>query len=63
MDFRNISSWSIRNPIAPIVLFVALLLAGIVSFARMDVNDTPDVSFPAAVVLVQQPGEIGRAHV
>lgn len=56
MDFRNISSWSIRNPIAPIVLFAALLLAGIVSFIRMDVNDNPDVSFPAAVVLVQQPG-------
>jgi multidrug efflux pump subunit AcrB len=56
MNFRNISSWSIRNPIAPIVLFVALLLAGIVSFMRMDVNDNPDISFPAAQVVVVQPG-------
>jgi multidrug efflux pump subunit AcrB len=56
MNFRNISSWSIRNPVAPIVLFVALLLAGIVSFIRMDVNDNPDVSFPAAQVVVLQPG-------
>jgi multidrug efflux pump subunit AcrB len=56
MNFRNISSWSIRNPIAPIVLFVALTLAGIVSFMRMDVNDNPDVEFPAAQVIVVQPG-------
>ena len=56
MTFRNISAWSIRNPIAPLVLFVALLLAGIVSFMRMDVNDNPDIDFPAAQVIVVQPG-------
>ena len=26
MNFRNISSWCIRNPVAPIVLFVGLCL-------------------------------------
>ncbi|MBB6124510.1 efflux RND transporter permease subunit [Sphingobium subterraneum] len=56
MNFRNISSWSIRNPISPLVLFAALLLAGIVSFYRMDVNNNPDISFPAAQVIVSQPG-------
>lgn len=56
MNFRNISSWAIRNPIPPIVLFVALTLAGIVAFIRMDVNDNPDVEFPAADIVVQQPG-------
>ena len=56
MNFRNISSWSIRNPVFPIVLFVGLMLAGIVSFARMQVNNAPDVDFPAAVVDVSQPG-------
>lgn len=56
MSFRNISAWAIRNPVPPIVLFVALLLAGVVSFARMDVNNNPDVSFPAAQVIVVQPG-------
>jgi len=55
MNFRNISAWSIRNPIPPIVLFVALTLAGIVSFMRMDVNNNPDVSFPAVNVIVSQP--------
>jgi len=56
MNFRNISSWAIRNPIAPIVLFVALLLAGIVSFVQMDVNDSPDVEFPFVNVSISQPG-------
>ncbi|MCY7270792.1 MAG: efflux RND transporter permease subunit [Sphingomonas bacterium] len=56
MNFRNISSWSIRNPIPPIVLFVALLVAGIVSFMRMDVNDSPDVEFPFVSVSISQPG-------
>ncbi|MCP5398477.1 MAG: efflux RND transporter permease subunit [Sphingobium sp.] len=56
MNFRNISSWSIRNPVAPLVLFAALMLAGIVSFIRMDVNDNPDISFPAVRVVVTQPG-------
>jgi hypothetical protein len=27
MNFRNISSWCIRNPVFPIVLFVGLMLA------------------------------------
>ena len=56
MNFRNISAWSIRNPISPIVLFIALTLAGIVAFIRMDVNDNPDIEFPAADITVSQPG-------
>jgi multidrug efflux pump subunit AcrB len=56
MNFRNISSWCIRNPVAPIVLFVALMLAGLVAFARMQVNNAPDIDFPAAIVSVSQPG-------
>src|SRR6476620_2568845 len=56
MNFRNISSWCIRNPVAPIVLFVGLMLAGFVAFARMQVNNNPDIDFPAAIVNVSQPG-------
>ena len=56
MNFRNISAWSIRNPVPPIVLFVALLLAGVVSFMRMDVNDNPDIDFPGAQITISQPG-------
>ncbi|WP_340265581.1 efflux RND transporter permease subunit [Sphingobium mellinum] len=56
MSFRNISAWAIRNPVSPIVLFAGLVLAGILSFGRMDVNQQPDISFPVAQVLVMQPG-------
>ena len=56
MNFRNISSWCIRNPVFPIVLFVGLFLAGIISFERMQVNNAPDIDFPAAIVQVSQPG-------
>ncbi len=56
MGLRNISAWSIRNPIVPCIIFVGLLLAGIVSFMRMDVNDQPDIDFPAVIVSVTQPG-------
>ena len=56
MSFRNISAWAIRNPVPPIVLFVALTLAGIVSFMRLDVNHDPDIDFPVAYVSISQPG-------
>lgn len=56
MNLNNISAWSIRNPVVPIVLFVALLLAGIVSFMRMDVQNDPDIEFPVVVVSIAQPG-------
>jgi multidrug efflux pump subunit AcrB len=56
MNFRNISSWCIRNPVFPIVLFVGLMLAGLVAFSRMQVNNAPDIDFPAAIVSVSQPG-------
>src|SRR6476469_10890442 len=56
MNFRNVSSWCIRNPVGPIVLFVGLMLAGIVSFARLQVDKAPDIDFPAAIVQISQPG-------
>ena len=56
MNFRNISAWSIRNPIVPIVFFIGLTLAGLVSFSGMDVNDNPDIEFPSVSVSISQPG-------
>jgi len=56
MGLRNISAWSIRNPIIPIVFFIGLLVAGIVSFSRMNVNNMPDIEFPGVIVEVSQPG-------
>ena len=56
MNFKNISAWSIRNPVVPIVLFIGLTLAGIVSFMRMDVQDSPDIEFPVVIASISQPG-------
>ena len=56
MDLRNISAWSIRNPVIPIVFFAGLMIAGIVSFMRMDINQQPDIEFPVVIVQIAQPG-------
>src|SRR5688500_3599963 len=56
MNFRNISAWSIRNPVAPIVLFLGLTLAGIISFMRMEVQNNPDIEFPVVIASISQPG-------
>ena len=56
MNFRNLSAWSIRNPVVPIVLFLGLTLAGLVSFMLMKVQDQPDIEFPLVIVQISQPG-------
>jgi len=56
MSFRNISAWSIRNPVPSIVLFFMLTVAGIVSFSTMEVNNDPDIDFPVVIISIAQPG-------
>jgi len=56
MNLRNISAWSIRNPIVPIVIFTGLVLMGIVAFIRMDIQESPDIEFPMVIVTIAQPG-------
>jgi multidrug efflux pump subunit AcrB len=56
MNFRNISAWSIRNPVVPIIIFIGLVLVGAVSFTQMKVQDMPDVEFPAVMISISQPG-------
>ena len=56
MDFRNLSAWSIRNPVVPIVLFLGLTLCGVVAFMVMKVQNMPDIEFPVVIVSVSQPG-------
>ena len=56
MNFRNISAWSIRNPIVPILAFIGLVVAGFSSFQDMDIQDQPDIEFPVVNVNISQPG-------
>ena len=52
----NFVTWSIRNPVPVIVLFLALTVAGLYSFPKLSVQDMPDIEMPAVVVTVQYAG-------
>ncbi len=52
----NISAWSIRNPVSPIVLFAVLTLLGTLSFIRLPVTKFPNIDVPLVVVTVTQSG-------
>lgn len=56
MNLNNISSWSIRNPIPVILLFVVLTIAGIGSYFNLRTNNFPDVDLPVVAVTVVQAG-------
>ena len=47
---RNFATWSIRQPIPPIVAFILLTLAGIYGFRHLNITDLPDMDFPAVTV-------------
>jgi len=52
----NVSAWSIKNPIAGVMLFVMLTFAGIVSFNAMKVQQFPDLDLPTIMVTASLPG-------
>ena len=52
MNLNQISAWSIRNPIVPILAFIGLMLAGIFAFQDMDVQDQPDIEFPVVIISI-----------
>jgi len=52
----NISAWSIRNPVPPLVLFVVLVLLGIFTFQTLPITRFPNIDVPVVSVLVVQPG-------
>ena len=52
----NFVTWSIRNPVPVIVLFIGLTVAGLISFPKLGVLDRPDIEFPAVIVTITYPG-------
>ncbi|MDB5989740.1 MAG: transporter [Herbaspirillum sp.] len=52
----NFATWSIRNPIPAILLFVLLTLAGIWGFHELPVQNMPDIDLPTINVMLVQPG-------
>ena len=52
----NVSSWSIRNPIPAVMLFVLLTVAGFIAFGSMKVQNFPDLDLPTITVNASLPG-------
>jgi multidrug efflux pump subunit AcrB len=52
----NVSSWSIRNPIPAVLLFIMLTLVGLMSFRAMKIQNFPDIDLPSVVVTAALPG-------
>lgn len=52
----NLATWSIRNPIPSVLLFMLLAFAGLWGFARLPIQDLPDLDLPAVTITLIQPG-------
>ncbi|MBP7564439.1 MAG: efflux RND transporter permease subunit, partial [Burkholderiaceae bacterium] len=52
----NVSSWSIRNPIPAVMLFVLLTFGGLFAFKAMKVQNFPDMDLPMVTVTAALPG-------
>jgi len=52
----NFSAWSIRNPIAPILVFCLLMVLGWQSFNNLPITRFPNIDVPLVAVTVTQSG-------
>ena len=52
----NVSSWSIKNPIPAILLFLLLTLTGLMGFRAMKIQNFPDIDLPMVIVTASLPG-------
>jgi hydrophobe/amphiphile efflux-1 (HAE1) family protein len=58
----NISAWSIRHPVTPIVMAAAIMALGFISFTKLPITRMPNVDVPIITVTISQfgaaPGEL-----
>ncbi|HWL63021.1 MAG TPA: efflux RND transporter permease subunit [Steroidobacteraceae bacterium] len=52
----NFVTWSIRNPVPVLMMFIALVIGGIISFPKLNVQDQPDITFPFVNVSISYAG-------
>lgn len=52
----RISSWAIQRPLIPLMIFIALLLAGWMAYQRLPINNMPNVNVPAVSITIGLPG-------
>jgi HAE1 family hydrophobic/amphiphilic exporter-1 len=52
----RISAWAIKNPVPVAVLFIALVVAGLISYGSLSVKQYPNISFPVVAVNITENG-------
>ena len=52
----NVSTWSIRNPIPAVLLFLMLTVLGLMAFKGMKIQQFPDIDLPTVTVTASLPG-------
>ena len=52
----RISTWGIQNPVPVAILFIALVLLGCASYARLPIKQRPNVTFPNVIITVTENG-------
>jgi len=52
----NISAWSIRKPIPPLVFFVGLIVLGAASLKTLPITQMPNIDIPIVTITVTQTG-------
>ena len=56
----GLANWSVQRPIAVIMLSLSIVVVGLFSFDRLNVNLLPDIIYPDVLVRVLQPGTPAR---
>lgn len=57
----GLASWSIKRPIAVIMLSITVLVIGLFSFDRLNINLLPDIIYPNVNVRILEPGTPAKA--
>jgi hydrophobe/amphiphile efflux-1 (HAE1) family protein len=52
----NVSAWSIRHPLPPIVLCAAIVALGYLNFSKMPITRMPNVDVPVVTVIITEFG-------
>ena len=57
----NMSSWSIRNPVPVLLVFMLLSVFGLIGFGKLQIQDFPDMDLPTVQVTASLEGAAPRA--
>jgi multidrug efflux pump subunit AcrB len=52
----NFVTWSIRNPVPVLMMFLALVVGGVLAFPKLAIQNQPDIEFPYVFVSVGYAG-------